>query len=423
MRPYKRTSISDPQKLKIDNIYLSIFLGLKQDDNARIYADEILQLVNAPAIDKLDRYASYKMLILYYASTKDYARELHFLTISQAAADQNGRPADKAVNLNLWYKMDSAMNNYKSAFVHFLQYKTLADSIFNDKKSQQIAQLQSQYEIQQKEDDIRLKTQDIKILTQNGKIDKAKLRDAQALRNVTLAGILLFIFIAVMQYRRYQEKQKLNALITQKNVVLEKLVDEKDWLLKEVHHRVKNNLHTVICLLESQASYLENDALRAIESSQHRIYAMSLIHQRLYQSSDIQTVDIASYLSEFISYLKESFGEPENITFHQEIEYANLDVSQAIPLALIVNEAVTNAIKYAFPENREGTIRIELLCKEDKIRLTIADDGIGIPESVQTDNLSSLGLELIKGLTNDLKGKLKFVVGQGTTIRISFNKA
>ena len=99
-----------------------------------------------------------------------------------------------------------------------------------------------------------------------------------------------------------------NHLINQKNLELEFLVEEKEWLLKEVHHRVKNNLQTIICLLESQAAYLENDALKAIETSQNRIYTMSLIHQKLYQSENIQTIDMALYISELIQYLKDSFN-------------------------------------------------------------------------------------------------------------------
>jgi two-component sensor histidine kinase len=174
--------------------------------------------------------------------------------------------------------------------------------------------------------------------------------------------------------------------------------------------------------LESQAAFLENDALKAVESSQHRIFAMSLIHQRLYQSVDIQTVDIASYLSEFLLYLRDSFGSPANIIFEQYIESARLDVSQAIPLALIVNEAVTNAIKYAFPGKRLGRIKITLSMVNDLITFSVEDNGIGMPANLQTGNVSSLGLELIKGLTDDLKGKVRFVNENGTAVVVSFNR-
>ncbi len=164
-------------------------------------------------------------------------------------------------------------------------------------------------------------------------------------------------------YKQYRQKQKSAALIaetnkvisqknqaiTQKNEALEQLVTEKEWLLKEVHHRVKNNLHTVICLLESQAAYLESDARQANEVSQQRIYTMSLIHQKIYQSEDIKSIDMSVYLPEFIQYLDDSFGNNLRIHFEVDIDPVQLDISQAVPVALIINEAVTNSIKYAFP--------------------------------------------------------------------------
>ncbi len=150
-------------------------------------------------------------------------------------------------------------------------------------------------------------------------------------------------------------------------------------------------------MLESQAAYLENDALKAIENSQHRIYAMSLIHQKLYQAEDVKTIDMAVYLPEFIRYLGESFDTHYSVHFQLDIEAINLGVSQAIPIALIINEAVTNSIKYAFPQNRKGNIEITMHQIEDKITLVIADNGIGIDESLLNATSESLGLKLIKG--------------------------
>jgi len=421
---YTRTPVSEAIKLRIDNTYLVILTFLNQTDRASVYVDEILHLSASPTIGKFDISKCYSAIIGYYFSTKNYSKASEFLAKFQQVVEQTKIPASRAQYLAYAYRLDSVKGDYRSAFIHQSQYKALEDSLFSEKKSRQIAQLQTEFETQQKEDEIRLKSQDIKLLTQGATLGKAQLQQAKLVRDLTLAGTVVFILIAGMQYRRYREKQKTNLLITDKNRALEKLVAEKEWLLREVHHRVKNNLHTVICLLESQAAYLENDALVAVESSQHRIFAMSLVHQRLYQSADIQTVDIANYLSEFIMYLRESFGSPANITFQQDIGSIRLDVSQAIPLALIVNEAATNAIKYAFPKNRQGVIRITLVHEAgDSIRLSIKDNGVGIPEIVQSGNLNSLGLELIRGLTDDLKGKVQFVVNNGTSVIVLFNKA
>ena len=199
----------------------------------------------------------------------------------------------------------------------------------------------------------------------------------------------------------------------------ELLLEEKEWLVKEIHHRVKNNLHTIICLLESQAAYLDNDALKAIETSQHRIYAMSLIHQKLYQSDDIKVLDMHAYLTEFVQYLEEGFGSPENIRITLDVERINFGAEQAIPIGLIINEAVNNSYKYAFPRSRKGKIEIGLKKIADDAHLSIVDDGVGFKYDTEKE-LNSLGLELIKGLTLDLRGKLDFNSDNGTNISISF---
>jgi two-component sensor histidine kinase len=412
--------LADTRKLVLDGTYIRVLVKLHQLNRANVYAERILQLIGKGNIDKKDLTSSYTAMLVYYFATKNYSQELTFLIKNQKLTDEMGSPSDREFNIRYWYQMDSVKGDYKNAFTHLLAYKTLHDSIFNETKSRQIAQMRIQFETQQKEDSLRLKSQDIEILTQDAKLDQAQLKGARLSRNMFLAGIIVFVLITVMQYRRYREKQKLNTLITDKNTVLQKLVNEKEWLLKEVHHRVKNNLHTVICLLETQAAYLENDALEAVESSQHRIYAMSLIHQRLYQSTDIQTIDMSHYLPEFILYLKESFGTPRHIHFQQEIDAIKLDVGQAIPLALIVNEAVTNAIKYAFPRNRAGIIKIALLQQDDSIRLQIEDNGIGLPAAIKPDESASLGLELMRGLTDDLKGDIQFLSENGTHVMVSF---
>ncbi|MEP6628534.1 MAG: sensor histidine kinase, partial [Ginsengibacter sp.] len=209
--------------------------------------------------------------------------------------------------------------------------------------------------------------------------------------------------------------------INDKNLALQQFLHEKEWLLKEVHHRVKNNLHTVICLLESQAAYLENDALKANENTQHRIYAMSLIHQKLYKSEDIKTIDMSIYLPEFVDYLRDGFGIQQQIHFDLDIEPIKLGVSQAIPLALILNEAITNSIKYAFPLNKKGAIVVAMHKSDKNIEVVIADNGIGIDPLLADTVLNSLGLQLMKGLSEDIEGQIVFQNKNGTKITITFN--
>jgi two-component system, sensor histidine kinase PdtaS len=170
--------------------------------------------------------------------------------------------------------------------------------------------------------------------------------------------------------------------------------------------------------LESQAAYLENDALKAIQNSQHRIYAMSLIHQKLYQSDEVKMIDMGVYLPEFIGYLNASFNTSGQIRFNQHVEPIKLDVSQAIPLALIINEAVTNSIKYAFSMKKTGLITIALYRSGRKKILEIADDGIGLPPDIYKLQANSLGFKLMKGLTEDMNAEISFRSEQGTKIMV-----
>ncbi|HJY13883.1 MAG TPA: sensor histidine kinase, partial [Flavobacterium sp.] len=149
--------------------------------------------------------------------------------------------------------------------------------------------------------------------------------------------------------------------------------------MKEIHHRVKNNLQTVISLLNSQSAYLDNDmALSAIKNSQHRIHSMSLIHQKLYNAENISTINMPNYIKELVEYLKESFNTGQRIRFEINVAPLELDVAQAVPLGLILNEAITNSIKYAFPDDRNGMVYIKLESTADKrYLLAISDNGIG----------------------------------------------
>ena len=312
--------------------------------------------------------------------------------------------------------IDSAVHDYVSGMAHYRQYVQLLDSNFRISKLRQAEELDVKYSTAEKETRITL-------LNQKATLEQNSLRRANMIRDITIGGIIAVSIIVGLLFRQNRLKQKNNDVITQKNELLQRLVKEKEWLLKEVHHRVKNNLHTVICLLESQAAYLENDALKAIENSQHRIYAMSLIHQKLYQSDNVKAIDMAVYIPELIQYLEDSFGTSDQIHFYLDIEQINLNITHAIPLGLIINEAVTNSIKYAFPTGWEGEIVISLKGDGNLIKLELADNGIGIPEMEQEENEpESLGIELMKGLSSDIDATISFKINNGTVIVIEFNR-
>ena len=318
----------------------------------------------------------------------------------------------------LLYLVDSAAGNFRAAIEHLHRNHSLVDSSLAESKQRDIQKLLIEFQAKEKEDKLRIKDRDIALLNQKA---RAELGRSNLIKNITFGGVFLLSVILFLLFKSYRNKQRTNRMVTQKNVMLQQLVADKEWLLKEVHHRVKNNLHTVICLLKSQALYLEDDALKAIEVSRHRIYAMSLIHEKIYQSEDIRTVDMARYLPEFIRYLRDSFGDPGNIQFQLHIRQIQLNVAQAIPIALIVNEAVTNAIKYAFPDRRAGTITIILQQLEGNMKLTVSDDGVGMDAVLLDLELNSLGMRLMKGLAREINGAISFDIDRGTRISLIFS--
>jgi two-component sensor histidine kinase len=409
-----------PLGYTVNCAYLMIYIQLTKYKQAQPYCDKLLEIVQRPGLDDLDRTNIYVMLIRYYKASKQYPLALSYLIKNKSLTQKIGDPIRISRNYSSWFSLDTAQRNYKSAVANLLKFHNINDSLFSETKSKQILQLQVQYETEKKINDLKIKDQDIRILKQRNQIQKGNLQQANVIRNVTIAGILLLFLIVGLLYRQFKHKQRSNKVITQKNYMLEHLVAQKQWLLKEVHHRVKNNLHTIISLLEYQAAYLENDALKAIEISQHRIYAMSLIHQKLYLTEDVKTIDMPVYISELISYMRDSFGIDQQIHFSLDIQPLKLGISQAMPLGLIINEAVTNSIKYAFSPNVSGLITIQMCQAADDITIVITDNGKGIQPGAKDIKIGSLGMKLMKGLSEDINAKINFQNDEGTIVTISF---
>lgn len=200
---------------------------------------------------------------------------------------------------------------------------------------------------------------------------------------------------------------------------------EKELLLQEVHHRVKNNLQIISSLLNLQAGYINDEKdLEIFKDSQSRVKSMAFIHEQLYKSSDFTNINFNNYIHNLLAYLSYSHNlGPEKIKMNINVEDISLDINTAIPCGLIINELVTNSIKYAFPDGRSGTITIELHSDyEDEYVLIVGDDGIGLPEDIDFKNTDSLGLQLVNSLSKQLEGYIELDRTNGTQFKIIFNK-
>jgi len=215
---------------------------------------------------------------------------------------------------------------------------------------------------------------------------------------------------------RFRERQKAAA-------ALSAALAGKEVLLQEVHHRVKNNLQIISSLLNLQAESLPDIAQGALEESQRRIRSMALVHEQLYGGADPGELDFADYVRSLTSDLMNAYrGELERVQLRLELEPVLLGVSQAISCGLILNELVTNALKYAFPGSRTGEILVTLRCQGGEVELRVADDGVGFPPGFDCTQSHSLGLRIIALLTNQLSGTLRNDPGAGTSFTLTFGK-
>ncbi|MGB2907021.1 MAG: PAS domain S-box protein [Candidatus Aminicenantaceae bacterium] len=198
---------------------------------------------------------------------------------------------------------------------------------------------------------------------------------------------------------------------------------EKEVLLREIHHRVKNNMQIISSLLRLQASNLSDpDALESLQISQDRIRSMALVHEGLYRSSDLSQIDFAEYVKKLTGHLYSINADSRSqISLHVEIEDISLDINRAIPCGLIINELVTNALKHAFPGGRKGEIFIRMArFKQGGLSLTVADNGMGFPAEVDIRNTDSLGMQIVGDLVQQLNGILRVNTKDGTQFTIRF---
>ncbi|QEM11733.1 sensor histidine kinase [Mucilaginibacter rubeus] len=228
----------------------------------------------------------------------------------------------------------------------------------------------------------------------------------------------------VRRIRRQHEKS-MKILETEKRRLeneVAKLGQRSEWLEAEMHHRVKNNLQIMSSLINSQFSFT-NDRIgkETLTSSRHRLYALSLVHQKLFLHPAGTEIEMSCCIKDLVDYLVDEFNKGTGVQFEMDLVSLKIDPATAIPFALIINELVTNSLKYAFPGDRTGIVRIRLLSGDDNnYQLIYADDGIGLPEDFDFYASGSLGKTLILGLSRQIRGKVTINKMNGLEIAIDF---
>jgi two-component sensor histidine kinase len=312
-------------------------------------------------------------------------------------------------------KAYAATGDYKNAYTAFLKYDGLEDSVFTADADQRVAKLQTEFDVANKESTI--------------KTQQHSLKQQKRVQLLTLGAAGLLLLILVGLFRTYQTKrkvnnklEKLNQNLEQKNVQLDKRNAENELLLKEIHHRVKNNLEIVSGLLALQAAQIDHPSAQAVmQSSQNRVLSMGIIHQKLYQKENLAGIEMKDYFQNLSESVLDTFNAIGRIKILLPMQPLDLDVDTAVPVGLITNELLTNAIKYAFAENETGEIQISLTETriENGLVFRLSDNGIGKQNNTSPKG-TGFGTELVNLLVQQLEGNLTVVINNGTTIEIEF---
>ncbi|HEY6900218.1 MAG TPA: sensor histidine kinase, partial [Puia sp.] len=430
---YEAAEACIPVKGTEDSLYWSCFhvfpyMAGGKYAQAAPYINDLIRKLPWYNQKGLSLHFAIQTICYYFLDTHQYKLADKYTSdlVAYARARMNKRSVSWAYMLKS--RADSGLGDYRAALQHYQLSRNMADSMTNEAKNIQFAQMQVMYETEKKQ-------QHIELLTSQNQLQEVGLKKAGITRNIIIVTALL---LSALLFTGYQFKKRSNAKlrahqaeIHQQNERLKellsaqkRLLEEKEWLVKEIHHRVKNNLQVVISLLNTQSEYLDSpSAIRAIRESRERMQAIAIIHQKLYQADNTTVINMPSYIEEMITFLSTSLTDTWKVRFELEVEEINLDISQAVPLGLMLNEAVTNAIKYAFPGNQTGTLFIQLTkLSGNRVSLKIRDNGPGLPADFNPNANNSLGMQLMRLFSEQLEGDLLFTCNPGVQISLVFKQ-
>ncbi len=309
---------------------------------------------------------------------------------------------------NLYY----AKNDYKRAFDFGTKYRDLRDSLINDSRTKQIAEMQTKYQSEKAVNEInKLKLEAQK--RKNVELEKKRLQvgfySVLIAGGIGLFGLAVFIILLIITLRLERTNSKLTL---EKKKYAEQMLEKEKLLMRESHHRIKNNLQLINSILDLQSRNIKDVAIKeAFAESRQRIQAISFAHQRLYGDDTVEKLNLKSFLTDLsISIQSSSIHDSTHIKIIPQIEDISISTEKAIPIGLIVNELLTNSIKYAFRESAEGEIFIRLMNRGDQLELVIEDNGSGMKEEVEG---TGFGHQLVKSMTRQLKAEYSLSLTSG----------
>lgn len=358
---------------------------------------------------------NYNSLAMCYKELKEYETAKSYSEKSIAISKEVGSVERELFCHETMADILFSMGDYKNAYASFQNYASLKDTLFNQDKNDAIAEMQAKFDVEKNQ-------QKVKEIELQKKIDDETNAKKQLLLVVVIVVILISLIFTIILFRN---KQKVNSLLEQKNAAIQANLEQKEMMMSEIHHRVKNNLQMVSSILDLQARDLTDEkSIQVIEDSLSRINAISLIHQRLYQSDNIRGVKINNYLQELALDILKNFSstsQTKSIELQCHIDDLDMDLESAIPIGLITAELIINACKYAFTSIEKPEIKITLNKRDGILLLTVADNGIGKQVS-SNDSGTRFGTKLIKSLSRKLRAEInEDTSSKGTSVQLKIN--
>ncbi len=318
---------------------------------------------------------------------------------------------------DMLYEVYKKRGDYKSALDYRLKFEEAKDSVFKSEKQKQIAEINAKYQNE-------LKEGQLKELEATNELSLLQLKRKQNEQNILWGLLGLVLVIALLLLNQFRIKQHNNQLLSDKNNIIQKSLDEKEVLLKEIHHRVKNNLQFISSLLNLQARHVKDEnTLAVLNDCKNRVNSMAMVHQRLYQEENLKGVYMPVFVNNLLDSLNHSYRKDLNkLNSVVDITPISLDIDTAIPIGLILNELITNVFKYAFEVNTNGQIKICLIETGATLVLTVTDNGKGLPADFDRFNLKSFGLQLVQSLSEKLGAEMRVKSKGGTEVSLFVKK-
>lgn len=403
----------------------SAYKKLKVLDSARFYFERSLDIRNEIKDLQGLIFSNARLGNLLHEQKKN-DEALVYANKSLELATEKGYPRGIRDANELLYKIFKAQGQHKAALQFFERHIEAKDSLADEEAIRKVAKAQSSFKYRKEIAEDSIKNAEGQKAIQI-KLDLQAIETQQQRQKgyFLWGGILLALILGAFVYNRYQNSEKQKRTIEEQKALVEETLDqitqrdeEKELLLKEIHHRVKNNLQVVSSLLELQAKKGDESTKTAFADGQSRVKAMALIHEKLYRNDDIASIDFAEYIEQLSGQIASLYSS-HSVEIHIEAGGHQFDIDTAVPLGLILNELITNSFKYAFNATG-GQLHISVAKAQDGYELIVADNGPGLPEDFNLEKAKSLGLRLVRRLSRQLYGKASYTVTNGARFCIQF---